>query len=113
MRGSYAVGSDVPMDEFNWTAISFIYALTAAPTANVILQGTAPPAQCPGTAASPQATAGNLCIYEGAHLNRADLTIVNPASGAIGTSRWGAVITITAPAAGRSYSMGTWAVTAP
>jgi hypothetical protein len=113
MRGTYALGSDVSLGELNWTSISFIYALASAPTGHVIPEGGTPLAECPGTSTNPQANAGNLCIYEGAHLNRSGPTIFNPATGGIGTTRWGAGLTISAPAAGRSYSYGTWAVTSP
>lgn len=45
--------------------ISFEFSLRVAPTVNYVPFGTAPPAACAGgSAASPQAAPGNLCIYE-------------------------------------------------
>jgi hypothetical protein len=86
------------------TSISFIYARAAAPTVNFIRQGTAPPAACPGNATFPQASAGNLCIYE------ADRT--NTAGGQVNeVNRSGATIFINATAGGIFFSFGTWALT--
>ena len=53
------------------TSVSFVYALAAAPAVHFVRQGTAAPAQCPGNATFPQATAGNLCVYETERLNTA------------------------------------------
>ena len=49
-----------------FAAISETYAaaLAAAPDLHMIADKTAPPSQCSGTAADPQAAPGNLCVYE-------------------------------------------------
>jgi hypothetical protein len=58
----------------------------------------------PGERPLPQASNGNLCIYETERLNSAGI-ILNE------VNRSGATIFIESTAAGRFYSFGTWAVT--
>src|SRR2546425_5326872 len=43
--------------------IGFTYPLAAAPTPNVVPIGGPPTTACPGSAANPEATPGNLCLY--------------------------------------------------
>jgi hypothetical protein len=90
------------------------FTLSAAPTAHVILQGSQPPAECPGTVSSPEAAPGHLCVYEKTPMNRATLTVMNPIDdGATNTSTVGTMLRMTSTAAGMFFSRGTWAVTAP
>ena len=94
--------------------ITFGFQLASAPTVWIISQGGTPPAQCPGTIASPQAAAGNLCIYEGANSNAETLRTFDPVSGEnASANRWGTWLIADATAVGKLYSGGTWAVTAP
>jgi hypothetical protein len=98
------------------TAISETYAaaLPSAPQIYFIADGAAPPAACPGSAADPKATAGNLCVYESRnHTNLAEDPdpFIDPSNQAEGTL--GVGIEITANSAGLYDSAGTWAVTAP
>jgi hypothetical protein len=88
------------------TSLSFLFPFSKAPTVALVLMGTAPPAQCPGTAATPQAQAGYLCIYETDRLNSpgVELNAVTPQ---------GATIFTNATAAGGFFSYGSWAATAP
>lgn len=65
LRGVFDVGSD--KDEFGRSATSFQFPLTSSPTstsANILQPGTTS-AACPGITgtATPQATAGQLCVY--------------------------------------------------
>ena len=85
--------------------MSFVFSLAAAPTPHIILTGTVAPAACPGSAASPQAAAGHLCIYESQRTNTSGV-LLNA------TTSWGATIFINSSAAGGMFSFGTWAVTA-
>jgi hypothetical protein len=57
----------------------------------MIADQTAPPSECPGTAADPRAVPGNLCVYESR--NHGNLIAANTN--------------------GSFTSAGTWAVTAP
>jgi hypothetical protein len=69
---------------------------------------------CPGTAVSPDADAGHLCIYEKNSGNRTFTSILNPrTSSGPGASKDGFLIYFTIPAADGSHSTGAWAVTAP
>ena len=56
--------------DYHVSTYSFITALSAAPTANFRSVGSVPNAACPGTASSPTAAAGNLCLYESIGSNR-------------------------------------------
>lgn len=100
-----------------WT-FTFPQNLASAPTPNFIAAGGAPTAACPGSAASPTATAGNLCVYEAGSQNRTLLCppngIAKPSvSGGCGTDSFGAGVVVAATAAGEVWSYGTYAVTAP
>ncbi len=89
--------------------IGFTYPLAAAPTPNVVPIGGPPTAACPGSAANPQATPGNLCLY--AAQGGTPTCVYEPVANTCGTvSRFGfSVYMSTVP----SGSEGTWAVTAP
>ena len=105
IRGAYNMGGTAAAaGGLANTSVSFVFALAAAPTVFFVRQGTAAPTQCPGNATFPQATAGNLCVYEAERLNTAG-GLVNE------VNRSGATIFINATAAGGFYSFGTWAVT--
>ena len=105
IRGAYNMGgTSAAAGGLANTSVSFIYALAAAPTVFLVRQGTAAPTQCPGNATFPQATAGNLCVYETQRLNTAG-GLVNE------VNRSGATIFINSTAAGGFFSFGTWAVT--
>lgn len=89
------------------TALTFGFALAAAPTAHFIRQGDSAPADCPGNDTFPQANAGHLCIYETSRTATVGGNIN-------GVNRSGATIFVTATAGGSNFfSYGTWAVTAP
>lgn len=87
-------------------------------------QSPAPPAECPGTAETPSAEAGSLCIYESltsdvtGHENPTTVaTIINPDKvEGLGAGTTGAVLqlvlTTGASAEGEVSSHGSWAVTA-
>ncbi|HEY2282667.1 MAG TPA: hypothetical protein VGH60_03855 [Solirubrobacteraceae bacterium] len=89
---------------------------------------TTAPEQCPGSAETPEAEAGDLCVYV------TKMTLVAPGFGVIhppsseqffaeaGAGRTGALLTLavkeTAPSSGKfeeegGFAFGTWAVTAP
>jgi hypothetical protein len=88
------------------TSLSFIFSFAKAPTAELVLAGATPPAQCPGNATTPQAQPGFLCVYETQNENSAgvELNAVTPQ---------GATLFTRSTAAGDFFTFGTWAATAP
>jgi hypothetical protein len=116
VRGGYAVfGTATASGALAGDQISFGFELSAAPTAHFIASGATPPAACPGTAALPQASPGNLCIYEGTDANVAARGFQDPVTLATGATvrPWGAEVGAVSAAAGNFYTAGSWAVTAP
>jgi hypothetical protein len=106
IRGAYNTGGTAaaPAALAN-TSISFVSLFSAAPTVRIVPQAGAPPTECPGTVAIPQAKPGFLCVYEEERTNTEGLKLNT-------TLRTGATIFIFAKAAGTFYSVGTWAATA-
>jgi hypothetical protein len=109
-RGVFAGESDDAGNPsaHTYAAISFPIALATVPAATIIQEGGTPPPQCPGTVATPQAAAGNLCIYVSTSSGTA--TIFDPsepgrAVGPLGTS-------VSLISSSVSYVYGSWAVTA-
>ncbi len=106
IRGAYNTGGTAAAAAaLANTSISFISLLSAAPTVVIVPVKAAPSAECPGSVSLPQATPGFLCIYEEERLNTAGLKLNK-------TLRTGATIFVESEAAGRFYSVGTWATTA-
>jgi hypothetical protein len=97
-----------------WVPISFVIPLSEAPTFHYIPKEESGPTGCPGSASSPEAEPGNLCVYEEAGgNNEATLnafltevaTGVEPKSGAV-------VVFNLVNTAIESNAFGSWAVTA-
>ena len=94
-----------------FSAISFGFRFSAAPTPHVVLVGQTPPPECPGTVVAPEAASGNLCIYEGAFANRESVTSFSWDL-AEGADRTGAVLRLLDSVdTGAFESNGTWAAT--
>jgi hypothetical protein len=95
------------------TAVSFQFPLANPPALNVIDPNTATTAACPGitggSGQSPQAAAGNLCVYVTGKENASTPTFPASASNRLGF----AIETKSAGAAGSFWVVGQWAVTAP
>lgn len=110
IRGAYMLGgTGAAAGEFFQEAISYGVNLSAAPTVHFIAMGAAVPNGCLGTAAAPDAVAGHLCVFETATANMTVNGIYQVTGGA-GSSTMGAVVTGGNPAAGQTYSAGSWAV---
>ena len=92
---------------------SFLYPLASVPTVTVIPVSGSPTAACPGNAANPQAARGNLCIYAvtGA-TGPSPLCVFDPSmnTGCANSGKTGFSLNTNAP---DTFSIGTWAVTAP
>ena len=93
--------------------ISFGRALSFVPQARMMLIGALATAQCPGTAATPQAAPGVLCVYESSQVNRQAPILFDSNFNVAVADRFGAVVYIANTAAGLFGSSGTWAVTLP
>jgi hypothetical protein len=95
------------------TAVSFPFPLAAAPALNIVDPNTATTAACPGITGAggqtPQAAAGNLCVYITGKENASTPTFPASASNRLGF----AIETKSAGAAGSFWVVGQWAVTAP
>ncbi len=102
------------------TAISFPIPVEPAPkSVHYIAQGATPPAGCSGTASSPVAEKGNLCVFTSEEsLLAAVFHAIESPEGAAGASSFGALLsfegTLESPAEGAANinARGTWAVTA-
>ena len=91
---------------------SFAFPLASKPSVNFVGIGATPPPQCPGTASSPKAAPGNLCLYatEGS-ISATAVNIFNPETneGPDASPRGFSI----ADADSDTFSTGSWAVTAP
>lgn len=98
--------------------ISFGRHVTPTPVAtaaNYIPAGGAATANCPGSATSPAAAPGHLCVYERIRSNIGSSCITRTGSGySCGVADpFGASIFTESAAAGYSYAIGSWAMTIP
>ncbi len=114
VRGHYDIRGTIPPSrgaEVGSSAISFGYRLDSTPSTQFIKEGAQSTPQCPGTAHSPEAAPGYLCVYE-AHAS--NLAAVPPDF--LFPNRSGASLRLlsafnntTAPL--EFVTLGTWAVT--
>jgi hypothetical protein len=111
IRGQYeAIGTAGAANDWVGDSIDFGVTLSAAPAVHYLNLGAGPTAACPGTAAAPDATPGNLCFYERQDLNAASRFTFNAATGGAGASVFGASMYVSAAAAGDTFVYGSWAV---
>jgi hypothetical protein len=104
--GGHKVNAGDFVDE---SPITFQIPLASAATFNDLAPGTSS-TECPGSAATPAATGGNLCLYETIRTGATGVTDV----GVPELKRFGEAIFPTGVAAGANYEVdGVWAVTAP
>jgi len=115
IRGTYGISYPATgaQDE-GVDSLSFGASLTFAPDATVIASGEAPTAQCPGSWSNPMAAPGQLCVYERLTGNAGERIVMGATANQTGRAdRFGAVVSIRSLQAGTTWSVGTWAVTAP
>ncbi|MBS2936762.1 hypothetical protein KDN32_03280 [Nocardioides sp. J2M5] len=112
IRGQYAaIGTAAAANDWVGDNITFGVTLSAAPTPHYLAVGAAPTADCPGTAAAPNAAPGQLCFYERQDINAASRFVFDAASGTNGAaSPYGASMYVSAAAAGDTFVYGSWAV---
>jgi hypothetical protein len=110
LRGRYDIfgNSTGSSEEFGADGISFVYTFRSPPQEHLILSGATRPPACPGSAGSPEALPGHLCVYEQNRENIApgwpNFYVLDP----YGFGVWAPPLT-----EGHYRSYGTWAVTAP
>ena len=114
LRGSFATRftAGFPLDR-GVAAFSFPrYLAVAMPglQEDVRPPGSSPTASCPGNASDPQAAPGHLCVYQGVRTNVLSVCVGGGAMCGL-TDRSGAIVHVTAAAAGTVVSTGTWALT--
>jgi hypothetical protein len=115
MRGVWGMFS--PSISSVESSISFVWPLAGAPDVIRVPVGGPAPAGCSGTAASPAASPGRLCVFVGHILgdtNFAQLGYENPLTGTPGSAATVGVVLWSNGLGGGYWEMtGTWAVTAP
>jgi hypothetical protein len=113
LRGIYNVDFEPEAAaEISGADISFGLRLPSKPTVSIQAPGAPPTSSCPGTAVNPEAAPGVLCIYKDAE-NAATTFVCDLDCDEGVAERYGATIYIHSTGAGRAFSTGTWAVTAP
>ena len=113
LRGVYGIKYHSPFGgDFAVESVSYAAALPSRPTAHSVMDGTTPPAQCPGSYAAPKAAPGHLCLYERPNFapNR---DYVRASNLNTDEAKYGFDITMGTKNAGAANSFGSWAVTAP
>ena len=117
LRGVWlAEGTAAGAGGFVGDNISFGWTLSAKPTQHFIKVGDAVPPGCSGTAVSPGADPGNLCVFEVEHSNVNDAISEvwsPPSDAAHNAETYGAATFSNSTAAGNFEFGGSWAVTAP
>jgi hypothetical protein len=95
------------------TTVSYSFPLLNPPATNIVDPNTATTAECPGitggSGQTPQASAGNLCVYVTGKQNALTPTFPASASNRLGFS----IETKSGGVAGDFWVVGQWAVTAP
>ncbi len=117
VTGTYGVWyTATALNQIGLASFSFGSSLTAAPQASLIPAGGAPTPNCTGSAADPDAAPGHLCVYEQINANTNLQCVVRLAPFMACADRavpFGAGVLVRSTGAGTTYSLGTWAVTAP
>jgi hypothetical protein len=101
-QGVWAVASK----ELAFDSISFGIPLKTEPTITYLKKGEAGTPACPGTAAEPEAEAGNLCVYAAEEVGAGEVAGVGTPEG-----RSGADVAFSSPGSS-SFANGVWVVTA-
>ena len=117
IRGNWVVGGTAagPGETF-YGSISFVYALSAAPTATYVPSGAGNPppgSPCRGNVSSPRADPGHLCVYELEPINAGRRNVRAPGGPEGSANAHGTGIFLMAILGGGTRAEGTWAVTAP
>jgi hypothetical protein len=116
--GEWGITHGAAGAEFAGTAISFVIPLATTldeTHIHFIKPKEAPPSGCGGTAANPQASSGNLCVFaqtlENAEPNPIGPTVFGLGGNGVGADKEGTQLLLLVPAAGVVNATGSWAVT--
>jgi hypothetical protein len=112
IRGSWAMGTTAAVDGSSVLAdISFGWTLPTAPTAHFIPAGGVVPAGCSGTPAAPNASPGNLCVFESIGAAAfSSAGVCSTGNVCPGADRSGAILFGYSAGTGLKQAAGTWAV---
>jgi hypothetical protein len=122
VRGSFAAGGKAAAaGDYFLDSISFGFTLSAAPTIRFIPLEGAPPPECPGTKAQPEARPGFLCVFEAVRYSSNVPPTIGTRKVLAPTSQgdsdraapFGATFKVNASGPFQIEVTGTWAVTAP
>ena len=115
LRGVFDVGSTGTEGELTRSAVSFQFPLLNPPTVNVVQPGaTTPGCSGLGGGQTPQASAGNLCIYVTTKENLDETGSFTPLAVENGTRLgFGLIVKAKGAVADPYFAYGQWAVTAP
>jgi hypothetical protein len=93
---------------YGGTTVSFSIPLANEPVPNIVTAGGPSTAACPGSAADPVATPGNLCLYGASETYPVEIVTISGGGGL----KFGFLYLIEAAASANYEDYGTWAVTA-
>jgi hypothetical protein len=115
LRGVYLVDFVATVaDQIQGGSFSFPLHLPAVPTVYVLGVGASPTSSCPGSVHDPQAAPGTMCVYKESENNTTNFAVCNQDCTPIPSAeRDGSIVYLHSTAAGRTWSQGSWAVTAP
>ncbi len=116
VRGNYGVHFQAPSSNSGGiSAFSYGLTLPAPPVVHYVRSGGPAVAECPGTATSPQAAPGHLCVYEavGSNIGNGCVARTAPSYDCEEANTSGAAMSISSTTGGNTYSTGTWALTVP
>jgi hypothetical protein len=109
----YALNNPAPAGAFAIDDISYQFPLPSVPADHYLPPGAASTAECPGSAANPQAAPGHLCVYSESRAN-VQTTYSGDGMNFDKKDRYGFAINVTSSGtASVFYDVGSWAVTAP
>jgi len=113
MRGVYNLDDVVGLGARIAGSISFGLRLPSKPAIEIVGVGGAPTANCPGSLTNPEAARGFLCLYKSSETNTSGIVPCDQDCDLNIAERDGAELFLPATGAGRVFSDGSWAVTAP
>jgi hypothetical protein len=103
-------------DQIEGGSFNFPLRLPSVPSVQIVGVGGASTTNCPGTTTNPEAAPGFLCVYKVTETNTTNFAICNQDCSGFPVptaERDGALLYLHATAAGRTFTSGSWAVTAP
>ncbi|MCP3973546.1 MAG: hypothetical protein GY720_03540 [bacterium] len=116
VRGAFNVSYEATGEGDESTAgISFGVTLASAPMVHLLAPAASPTAACPGSSAAPEATTGNLCLYqtESKNVGFTCIAQTGPDYSCGFADPWGTSLYVTSSTTGNTRSLGSWALGVP